>query len=156
LPGRYDCHDLLREYATERARAEDSEQEREEALRRLADWYEAGVVKAVDAVYLDRDRLPEPPPAQQRAAALFTTPCAESADALGWLRAEHRNILGVIEHTADHGALPNSWRMAWALRPHFKTSELHMDWFTAVAAAERALAERGQADRADPLGVAAL
>lgn len=151
LPGRYDCHDLLREYATERARAEDTGQEREATLSRLADWYEAGVVKAVDAVYLDRDRLPAPPQAQQRAAALFTTLFAESADALGWLRAEHRNILAVIEHTADHGALPSSWRMAWALRPHFKTSELHMDWFTAVAAAERALA-----DRADSLGLAAL
>ncbi len=57
LPGRYDCHDLLRDYAVERARAEDAEEDRAETARRLADWYEAGVEHAVDKVYADRDRL---------------------------------------------------------------------------------------------------
>ena len=149
LPGRYDCHDLLRDYAVDRALAEDGEEEREATARRLADWYEAGVERAVDKVYLNRDALPPLPEAKswEGAAPRFD----EAADALGWLRSEHRNILNVIEHSADHGALPNVWRMTWSLRAHFTAAELHMDWFSAVAASERALA-----GRPDLLGTAVL
>ena len=152
LPGRYDCHDLLRDYAVERAQAEDTAAQREATAHRLADWYEAGVEQAVDKVYLGRDVLPPLPEAQRQAAqALFTTSFGEAAEALNWLRAEHRNILNVIEYSADHGALPGVWRMTFALRAHIRAAELHMDWFAAVAASERALA-----GKQEPLGTAVL
>jgi DNA-binding SARP family transcriptional activator len=152
LPGRYDCHDLLRDYAVERARAEDPAEEREAVARRLADWYQDGVDRAVNLVYPDRDRMPEPAQADGGArAALPQTEFDEAADALTWLRGEHRNLLAVIAHCADYGPWPYAWRLAWALRPHIYATELHMDWFTAVASAERTLVRQS-----DPIGVAAV
>lgn len=159
LPGRYDCHDLLRDYAVERASAEDAPEEREAAARRLATWFEAGVDAAVDLVYPDRDRLP---PIDQPDSKLKRQPSAalgsgfdfrfdEVADALAWLRTEHRNLLAVIAHAADYGPRSSAWRMAFELRAHFYGAELHTDWFAVVASAQRALA-----GESDPLGVAAL
>ncbi|MBS2963188.1 tetratricopeptide repeat protein [Actinocrinis puniceicyclus] len=134
LPTRYDCHDLLRDYAGELSRAEDPAAEREAAAHRLADWYEAGVTHAVEKVYPDRDRLPDRGPARVAAAA-----GEDTGDALDWLRVEHRNLLAVIAHAAEHGPHSNAWRMALELRPHFYAAELHGDWFAVVASARRAL-----------------
>jgi tetratricopeptide (TPR) repeat protein/DNA-binding SARP family transcriptional activator len=169
LPGRYDCHDLLRDFAAERAEAEDAEAERDAAARRLADWYLIGVDRAVDLVYPDRDRLPEPSKPTADADADEGAPADASVgvegefdqvpDAVAWLRAEHRNLLAVIDHAADRAAQdpphaaewPHAWRMVWSLRSHFSAAELHLDWFRAVAAAERSLA-----GREDPLSTAAV
>ena len=160
LPGRYDCHDLLREYASDRAAAEDEPAERERAARRLADWYEAVVGRAVDLVYPDRDRLPVPGSGPgshgggREAAQEQVQPevaFKDAADALQWLRSEHRNTLAVVGHCAEYGPYSNAWRIAWALRPHVHSTELHQDWFATVAAAEWALAAQP-----DPLGTAVL
>jgi len=177
LPDRYDCHDLLRDYAAERAEIEDPAAEREGTARRLADWYTAGVERAVDLVYPDRDRLPEPVAADGAStAASFGLRFEEIADALDWLRAEHRNILSVIRDTADRAAAAtaarvgagsdgpagsaagagadvwsNAWRLTWLLRPNFYAAELHLDWFSAVTSAERSLA-----GRTEPLGSSVL
>lgn len=157
LPGRYDCHDLLRDYAVELSRGEtalageDPSADREAAGLRLASWYQAGVERAVDRVYADRDRLPRSEREDRAAQALFAGRFEQSPDALAWLRAEHRNLLAVIEHAAEHGPRANAWRMAYELRAHFYGAELHTDWFAVVASARRALR-----DQSDPLGVAAL
>ncbi|HEU5352875.1 MAG TPA: BTAD domain-containing putative transcriptional regulator [Actinocrinis sp.] len=171
LPGRYDCHDLLRDYAVERSRAEDAAPEREAAAHRLASWFETGVNAAVDLVYPDRDRLPPIDQSDDRwnrqqhsqacggpGAATATDTASgfgirfdETADALAWLRTEHRNLMAVIAHSAEHGPLSSAWRMTFELRAHFYGAELHTDWFTVVAAAQRAL--EGESH---PLGVAAL
>jgi|SRR5579884_329156 len=151
LPGRYDCHDLLRDYAVERARAEDAPEEREATARRLATWYESGVDAAVALVYPDRDRLPAIDQPDRPAEPAFDVDFAEISEALGWLRAEHRNLLAVIAHAAEHGPRSSAWRMAFELRAHFYGAELHTDWFTVVAAAQRALEGESR-----PLGIAAL
>ena len=151
LPGRYDCHDLLRDFAVEKALAEDSPQQREAAVHRLADWYEAGVEQAVDRVYPDRDRLPQSQRGSRRAGAVFSGSFDETTNALAWLRTEHRNLLAVIDYAADHGPRDNAWRTALVLRPHFYATELHTDWFAVVASAQRALEGEKEA-----LGVAAM
>lgn len=157
LPGRYDCHDLLRDYAVEQSRAEPAPTggyrpgDPEAAVHRLADWYEAGVEQAVDRVYPDRDRLPAPEQPGRYDEAAFAGRFAQTAGALAWLRTEHRNLLAVIEHAAQHGPRANAWRMAYQLRAHFYGAELHTDWFAVVASARRALG-----GRSDPLGSAAL
>jgi DNA-binding SARP family transcriptional activator len=150
LPGRYECHDLLRAYAAERARIEDSPRECEAVARRLCDWYRGSVERAVDFAYPDRDRLPEPE-RPDAGKVLFEDPFRDPSGAMAWLRAEHRNVLAVVGHCADRGPRSNAWRLAWALRPHVYATELHVDWFTAVSAAERALAREP-----DVLGMPAL
>lgn len=159
LPGRYDCHDLLRDYAVEQSRAEPAPADeyrpgdREAAVYRLADWYQAGVEQAMDRVYSDRDRLAAAEQSQRSDATAFAFAgrFARTAGALAWLRTEHRNLLAVIEHAAEHGPRANAWRMAYQLRAHFYGAELHTDWFAVVASAKRALD-----GRSDPLGSAAL
>ncbi len=156
LPGRYECHDLLRDYAGELARAEDDHCARTAAFARLAAWYEAGTERAVDRVYPDRDRLPGTGDEDERVTrGGFADRFDEESEAMGWLRVEHRNLLAVIAHAADHGPRTAAWRTTWLLRPHFYAAELHSDWFAVVCCAERALAVDGER-QGDPLGEAAL
>jgi tetratricopeptide (TPR) repeat protein len=102
-------------------------------------------------VYPDRDRLPPVDRSDKVLAGDVAIRFEEFADALAWLRTEHRNLLAVIGHAAEHGPRSSAWRMAFALRSHFYGAELHTDWFAVVAAAQRAL--EGEPH---PIGVAAL
>lgn len=47
-PGRYHYHDLVRLYAAERAVAEESRQERRDAVYRMVDWYQRAAVAAAE------------------------------------------------------------------------------------------------------------
>src|SRR5262249_10965838 len=61
--GRYACHDLLRAYAGERARATDSEEQRRAALTGLLDYYLGAATAAVAAVFPDENYHGPPAPA---------------------------------------------------------------------------------------------
>ena len=77
--GRHTFHDLVRVYAADRAREEDSPSSRRTGLTRLFDHYVARSAEATNA--------------------LNTAP----ADALTWLDTELPNLVAVAVHTADHG-----------------------------------------------------
>lgn len=86
-PGRYGMHDLLRSYARELA----GEQEAEESLRRLLDWY------------------------LTRAEAAAELPDREGAE---WLAAERENLVSAVLYTGQSGAHRLAWRLAEALNGH--------------------------------------
>ncbi|MEU3840453.1 BTAD domain-containing putative transcriptional regulator [Streptomyces sp. NPDC028635] len=124
-PGRYQFHDLLREYAQDRALEENSAQERAEALRRLGGWYLAGACAAADVLYSEFVRLAEP----ARSRATFDAPrFRDESHAMAWLLAERRNLMACVRHFGTHGPHHLSWRLADALRGFFWTGKYRTEW----------------------------
>jgi DNA-binding SARP family transcriptional activator/Flp pilus assembly protein TadD len=99
VAGRYTMHDLLRAYATGRARDDEPEVERRAAQERLFDLYRATCVAAIDHLYPgQRSRRPQVPPARTPVPAL---PDADASAA--WLAAQRPNLTAIAGYGADHG-----------------------------------------------------
>ncbi|MDA0640214.1 AfsR/SARP family transcriptional regulator [Nonomuraea ferruginea] len=145
-PRRFAAHDLVGEYAAQRALAEDSEAEREAAVRRLFDHY---LSTTVDALTVAGFEVPETP---GRDATAFAT----AAQALGWLDTEWDNLTGVIAS----GARPYAWLLAEAMTDVLQHRRTRAEWLrlaeTALAAAERDGDLRGQAAMCYSIGRARL
>jgi DNA-binding SARP family transcriptional activator/tetratricopeptide (TPR) repeat protein len=115
-PGRYACHDLLREYAAELAGAED----RSAALGRLYDFYLYGADRAARTLYPHRTRLPWP--------GAPDDDLPDEAAALAWLDLERVNLVAVVRHAAEHGPRSVAWLLADTLRGYFWLRMNTVDW----------------------------
>ncbi|MFC9528952.1 BTAD domain-containing putative transcriptional regulator [Streptomyces sp. NPDC056975] len=147
--GRYRFHDLLREYAQQRAQVEETAADRDAALERLLIWY-LHAARAVSGTWM----FPELPP-ELRADEQQGMPSATEATA--WLEAERGNLLAVINHAARHGPRPAAWHLTSVLFGHFWLHLPRATWLsTAQAALEAAQTEGdlyGQAAMHQSLGV---
>jgi tetratricopeptide (TPR) repeat protein/DNA-binding SARP family transcriptional activator len=129
-PGRYGMHDLLRAYACDLAKSEDSEADRRTALSRLFDYYLAAAATAIDALSpAERRQRPRISPAGSP-----TPSVADPSAALAWLDAERPNLVAVCTHTAAHGWPGHTIRLATTLfgyldvRAHFPDAlSIHTD-----------------------------
>ncbi len=131
-PGRYTCHDLLRQYAADRARREESDVDRAAAVNRWYGWYLTCVHAAADLLYPTSARVPLP--ARWAAAP---PGFADGAQALAWLRAEQSNMVRAVQD----GPPDAVWRLADALRGYFWLSLDVVDWFAVAEAGARAAQE---------------
>lgn len=152
---RFLCHDLVREYAAERGRAEDTSAEREAAVRRLLDYYLACVVNAANAFGLQAPNLPHD--ATQR----LNVPSADfrdPVDAGAWFEEEWGNIAIAISHAAEHGPRQYSWLLVEAMQDLLHHSRTYAEWLRiagiALTAAEREGDFMGQAAMHHSLGLA--
>ncbi|MFF7603540.1 AfsR/SARP family transcriptional regulator [Streptomyces mirabilis] len=147
--GRYRFHDLLREYAQERALVEDTGADRGAALERLLIWY-LHAARAASGTWL----FPELPP-ELRAYDQQGMPSA--AEDSQWLEAERANLLAIINHAARHGPRPVAWHLTSVLLGHFWLHLPRATWLaTAQTALDAATAEGdlyGQAAMQNSLGV---
>jgi tetratricopeptide (TPR) repeat protein len=111
-PDRYLCHDLLRAYAAERTRTDDTETERREATRRMLDHCQHTAHTAallVDPHRADSiDRLPA-------STGVACEHLDGFAEAMAWFAAERQVLLAMIEHAARDGFETHCWRLAWSL-----------------------------------------
>ncbi|MEU7475655.1 BTAD domain-containing putative transcriptional regulator [Lentzea sp. NPDC042327] len=107
---RYSLHDLLRDYAAERA-AELPETEREHALRGMFDHYLHTSLLAWAQV---RSVVVEPPVAPPVAHAVVR-PVADLAAAGEWFAAEKPALLRVVAHAARSGADDVAWALAFSM-----------------------------------------
>ncbi|KAB2339999.1 ATP-binding protein [Actinomadura rudentiformis] len=94
--GRYQLHELLREYARGRAEAEDDRLVREAALQRLATWYLTRAQQA--GRFLDRYRRTI---GQELAAPPVDVDPAERTRQLEWFNAEYRNLIEIVRQTSQ-------------------------------------------------------
>lgn len=154
VPGRYVSHDLLRQYAGDRARDAESAEECRDALQRLDDWYVYWADAAAKLLYPHRLRLPVPAVEAPASPVLFDN----GSTALDWLEAERANLVAVIRHAAENGRPPTAWLLADALRGYFQLRMYTMDWEWAVRAALTAAEASGdlRAQAATLLGVGDL
>lgn len=133
-PGRYAMHDLVAEYARERARLDEPPGQRDAALRRLTRWY-LGV-----ALEMDRRRWPARVP-----QAFVTDPGPVDVPDQGpaaWFRAEGAVLLAVVDDAARaQGLDAEAVSLVWAL---YSTLSYHADlrdalWAGLVTARDVAL-----------------
>jgi DNA-binding SARP family transcriptional activator/tetratricopeptide (TPR) repeat protein len=139
-PGRFGLHDLLREYARQRA-AQDDPADRVPAVRRLLAWYLDHIDGAAARLYPYKLRL------YTRDSPLATFP--GPAEASAWLVAERACLLAAIAHAADTGLVDPAVRILDGLRNYFDQTHDSVSTFAAVepvlAVVRRAGDQRAQA-----------
>lgn len=147
---RYRMHDLLRTYATQRAKAHGEQTCRSAVERLLSGW-----VQLVDQARSQRppslfDPLPDLVSQAPDAWALPTS-LAEGLveDTTAWLRAERRTLLEAMGLARDWRLARSCHRLATSLSPLHDEEALYDDW---AACHEIALACEGQS----PLALASL
>ncbi len=122
-PGRYRFHDLLRAYAAERARTDETQEDRVSAARRLFTWY-LHTADAADRVLAPaRRHVPLGPPQHCEPLAF-----AGYAQALAWCDAEHPNLVAVIGGAAETGDDDIAWKLLFALWGFFELRKAWADW----------------------------
>jgi DNA-binding SARP family transcriptional activator/tetratricopeptide (TPR) repeat protein len=136
VPGRYQCHDLLRLYAAERVAAEESETQRAAVTAELYAFYLRHADGAARVLYPHRLRLPVP----DTAAAFDGT-----ADAIAWLEAEFANLASAVHEAARGGEPRTACLIADALRGFFPGRGLTPQWLDLAGTALRAATEPAEA-----------
>jgi DNA-binding SARP family transcriptional activator len=98
---RYGMHDLIRQYAADRAAA-DPPQARAAAVDRLLDYYTAAAARAQALI---SGRLePEDQPGDRPAAPAALPDLPDGEQALAWTRAERVNLLACLDRAVSDGA----------------------------------------------------
>ncbi|WP_079194150.1 ATP-binding protein [Streptomyces sp. CB02923] len=112
-PGRYRLHDLIRLYATEQARHHLAEDRRDDALRRLVDFYLHTAYAGDQVLDPHRESVVLDPPVP----GCRPQPLPDETRALAWLDAEHACLMGV-----QRLAVERQWhRAVWQLAPTLHT-----------------------------------
>jgi len=111
VPGRYRMHDLVRAYAADLARSQDSDDARRAARTGLFDHYLATAAAAMDVLFpagvFQRPRI--------RPADSPAPPVTDTAAARAWLDAERANLVAVCAYTATHGRPGRTSRLSATL-----------------------------------------
>jgi DNA-binding SARP family transcriptional activator len=113
-PDWYRFHDLLRFYATERARVEDSDADRGAAVGRLLHWYLATAEIAADTISPRRYKVRREPEEENPPLA-FPGP----EDALAWYDEERANVVVATRQAVSWGLHDVAWRLPPTLFPLF-------------------------------------
>jgi tetratricopeptide (TPR) repeat protein len=137
-PGRYAFHDLLRAYATEQARAHDSQEVRDAAVSRILDHYLHTAHRAAMLMQPHLDPIALDPPLPW--VTLGAPATAEGA--LEWFAAEHVTLLAAVRVAAEAGYGTRTWRLAWTLNTFLlrrgRWNDQAMVWNAGLDAARRA------------------
>jgi len=155
-PGRFSCHDVLRAYEAEQARARDGAAEGSAAIHRALDHYLHTAHAAALLLYPHRDVLPLPALQPGAIREALTT----RAQAQAWFEAEREVLVAVAGRAAEAGFDRHAWQIPWAMR-NFLDREGHWhDWArtqrAALAAAGRLADRAGQAHAHRNIGRACL
>lgn len=149
----YRLHELVRLYAAERARAEETEEARDAALARLATWYLHTADKA------DRELMPQ----RWRQPLDLPSPVSppefeDYASAMAWCEAERSTLIQLIRELAARRIYDLAWRLATAMLGFLSFRNRWTDFVEthemALAAAEAAGDVQGQAIVLNGLAIA--
>ncbi|MHA6622325.1 AfsR/SARP family transcriptional regulator [Pseudonocardia sp. DLS-67] len=110
-PGRFVLHDLLRAYASEKSRAHEATDVRDDALRRILDHYLHTAHAASRLLTPTRVPITVGPPAP----GVTREDLADLTQAAAWYGAERPVLLAAVRHAAGTGFDAHSWQLAWAL-----------------------------------------
>ncbi|MER6136742.1 tetratricopeptide repeat protein [Streptomyces sp. NPDC001815] len=115
VPGRYRMHDLLRLYATEQADDDRSRDDRDTALRRLADFYLHTAFAADRLLEPHRPLMEIDPPHVPVVPGGRPHRMPDRAAAQAWLDTEHPCLLATHRLAVTRGWHRMVWQLAWTL-----------------------------------------
>jgi len=141
-PGRFAFHDLLRAYAAERARADESDAERHAAVHRMLDYYLHTACPAALLIH-PTSRTITPPPLQP---GVEPHRLADIGRAQAWFEAERQVLMGAATQALEAGFYTHAWQIAWALGRFLDLLGHWDDWGAAeqiALAATEQLGDRG-------------
>ena len=134
---RFRLHDLLRCYAEERARAEESEQARSDAVRRMLVWYLHTADNARRKLFPHRLAVRDVRSDASRRPGTF----ADSIEAQRWCEAERLNLIAAVHLAADAGHDDIAWHLTVVMNGFFYLHRYCVDWIAthklALASARR-------------------
>lgn len=144
-PDRIVWHDLIHDYARQRALEEDGEQARA-ALLRVLDHYLHSAANAAQAagMHASLDLVAPVPGADP---VRFDG----RDEALAWFDAEWKDIASAITHVAEHGPRPYAWRLVATVQDFLQHRRPLSDWLRVAETALRAAEQEN-----DPAGRAAM
>jgi tetratricopeptide (TPR) repeat protein len=129
---RYRMHDLLRDYANQRARIDEDGRARGTAVRRMLDYYLYVANNAAQILVPHDDRLDVP---VQHVPQSFP-PVSSAAEAQEWFEQEYLNLLALAHHALDRKAYHHAARLPHALAQYL---DRRGRWKEAVEAHHSAL-----------------
>lgn len=136
-------HDLVRIHAHERAREDDTDAAREEALRRFCDWClhtaTAAQVRLTPVQFTLPRAYRHPPNLPLPFANDVTDDDGDYAEgdagndvaALRWLDSHRTQLLGAVRSAADNGWYDTSWMLVDAMWPLFLRLRHYASWIEA-------------------------
>lgn len=104
---RFRFHDLLRRFASERVRDQESAEAQHSAINRLLDWYLLSAVNAVARITPQRPAVPDLPANSLAQPLSFDTHAA----AMRWCEEERENITAATRCAAEHGFHHYAWQI---------------------------------------------
>ncbi|MFF8694859.1 BTAD domain-containing putative transcriptional regulator [Streptomyces sp. NPDC015144] len=123
-PGRYALHDLLGEYAAQRAAEEEPADGREAATVRMLVWY----ARAVSTACAVASHETQSPPPLDAPAGPALPVFAEDADAIEWTKRELPAIRESLTRAGEAGRSDLAWRLAAGLFGYATTHWWTGEW----------------------------
>lgn len=139
-PGRYGFHDLLRDYAGQRARAHETDGQRRAAVHRILDHYLHSSQAAANQLNPHRDHPLTLAPAQSGVTAEAP---GDHGQSLEWTARELPVLLAMMPLAASQGFDTHAWQLAWTLTPFLGRHGHWHDWITTQHVALRAVQRLG-------------
>jgi DNA-binding SARP family transcriptional activator len=153
-PDRYRFHDLLRVYAADRARTQETEQRRGDAITRLLTWYLHTIEAAATVISPQHTRVPLEPPDGAVQPLSFTT----LEEAIAWCEMERAGLMAATRLAAASGLHEIAWKLPAATMSFYYRRSHWGDWVAAHRIgldSARALGDQGaQAWMLNNLGMA--
>jgi len=142
VPDRYRFHDLLRVYAADRARIQETEQDRMAAITRVLAWYLHTAEAAAKIIFPQHVRVP------LGAAPAGPAPAHHASlhEALSWCEAERTALAAATALAARSGLHEFAWKLPAAAMSFYNRRSHMDDWITthqAGLASARAIGDRG-------------
>ncbi|HEY5986011.1 MAG TPA: BTAD domain-containing putative transcriptional regulator [Streptosporangiaceae bacterium] len=153
-PDIYRFHDLLRVYAADRVRAQETEHARRAASERLLTWYLHTAEAAAKIISPQHARVPLGPPLPQVRPLSF----ASLDDALAWCEEERAGLVAATRLAAEWGLHELGWKLPAAAMSFFYRRSHWADWVTTheigLASARQSGNRRAEAWMLNNLGMA--
>jgi tetratricopeptide (TPR) repeat protein/transcriptional regulator with XRE-family HTH domain len=137
-PGRYRFHDLLRLYAREQSQNEDADLDRDEALRRMFEWYLDGAHAAQGFQAPGRRRLPYQQTGRWQQPSFVTF-----GQLAAWFEAERASLVATVHQAALWGFNPTAWQLACALSTSYPFRSSWTEWHAIHQVGLRAAQQSG-------------
>jgi DNA-binding SARP family transcriptional activator len=124
VPDVYRFHDLLRVYAADRARVQETAQDRRNAITRVLTWYLHTMEAAARIISPQGTRVPLDPPSPGVRPLAFTGLDA----ALSWGEAERARLVAAVRLAAESGLHEIAWKLPAAAMSFFYRRSHWTNW----------------------------